>query len=164
MRIAFLCFLIAAPIACADAAEISPKLRGTWAENGDCTLSRRIQIDEKTIKLVEPARSRTLIDGEEAVFKGETLINASLPTTNEADAVLALTAKVIEEDGETKLVVVRAEDSRGFVGTYGLCEKDAPHTRIAAGQKAPRDRPRTNLAKTAPAARSSDYAALGGLY
>jgi hypothetical protein len=116
------------------------------------------------IKLIEPARSRTLIDGEEAVFKGETLINASLPTTKEADAVLALTAKVIEENGETKLLIVLAEQSDTFVGTYGLCKNYAPHTRTSAGQKAPRDRPRTNLAKTAPAARSSDYAALGGLY
>ncbi|MDB5643740.1 MAG: hypothetical protein JWN07_3057 [Hyphomicrobiales bacterium] len=160
MRLAFACLVIALPLACAQAGEISSGYRGVWAENGDCQQTRRIIIGEKTITLVEPGRARTLTDGDEAVFKGETLINASEPTKKEEDPVLAFSARLVDQNGETKLVTEGLEDGGAFAGEYKHCK--GMSTQMAAGGK---PKPR----KTAGARPRSPYAyptgtLLGGLY
>jgi hypothetical protein len=162
---------VAAPLVCAQADEISPGHRGAWAENGDCQQARRIVIGEKTIKLVEPGRARILTDGDEAVFKGETLINASLPAKKEEDPVLAFSAKVVEEDGDLKLVTEGLENGGGFAGTFKRCKTDVvATTRTLAKEKVKAASRRTVVTRTAPVQRPSPYytypsgTLLGGLY
>lgn len=141
MRIAFACLaMIAAPLACAQAGEISSAHRGTWTENGECPQPRRIVITDKTITLVEPGRSRTLTDGDEAVFKGETVINASLTSKKQEDPELAFSAKLVEQDGETRLVTQGIEDGKAFSGTFKLCKSSPPVLRSASRQV--RERPK----------------------
>ena len=166
MRVAFACFAVALPLACAQAGEISSAYRGIWTETGDCQQPRRIVINEKTITLVEPGRARTLTDGDEAVFKGETLINASLPARKEEDPVLAFSARLVDQDGETRLVTEGLEDGGGFAGAYRHC-KSAASTRTAATAKARQARKAAST-RTAPRlAPAYAYPAgtlLGGLY
>lgn len=170
MRIAFVCLaLAAAPLAGAHAGEIGADHRGTWTENGDCAQPRRIVITDNTVKLVEPGRTRVLTDGDEAVFKGETMINASLPAKKAEDPELAFSAKLVEEDGEMRLVTDGLED-KAFAGAFMKCkapthvaakDKSKPK-RAAAARQAPRYAP-------AYASRFAPYAyppgsLLGGLY
>lgn len=143
MRIAFACLAIAAPLACAQAGEISSDHRGTWTENGDCQQARRIVIGEKTITLVDAGRARTLTDGDEAVFKGETMINASLPAKKEEDPVLAFSAKLVEQDGDVTLVTEGLENGGGFSGTFKRCRS------VATTHTASRDKPKASSRKTA---------------
>jgi hypothetical protein len=169
LRIAFACLVIAAPLACAQAGEISSDHRGTWTESGDCQQARRIVIGEKTITLVDAGRARTLTDGDEAVFKGVTLINASLPAKKEEDPVLAFSAKLVEQDGDVTLVTEGLEDGGGFSGTFKRCKPAATATHTAS-----RDKPRAAARKTAVTrtTRQAPYPAyaypagtlLGGLY
>jgi hypothetical protein len=121
------CLFLAASLAGAEAGEISRLHRGAWAKNGDCKQAQRIIIGEKTIKLVERGRVRTLTDGEEAVFKGKTLINASLAAKKEEDAVLAFSGRLSEAAGQLKLVSDGLENG-GFSGTFVLCK--GPVSRI----------------------------------
>jgi hypothetical protein len=173
LRIAFACIVIAAPLACAQAGEITSDHRGTWVENGECQQKKRIVIGEKTVTLVEPGRQRVLTDGDEAVFKGETLINASLPSRKEEDPVLAFSAKVVKEDGDMKLVTEGLENGGGFSGTFKLCKtplrtavKDRPKPaprRAAVARTTPRNV--TSYAPTyAPRYVFPPGPVLGGLY
>lgn len=169
MRIAFACLVVAASLASAQAGEIGAQHRGTWTENGECPQPRRIVIGETTITLVEPGRQRILTDGDEAVFKGETLINASLPAKKELDPVLAFSAKLVERDGETLLVSEGLENGGGFSGTFKRCKSVTP-TRTAAKDRAkpaPRRTAQTHTARTQRPAPTYVYPAgtlLGGLY
>ena len=138
MRIAFACLaMIAAPLACAQAGEISSDHRGTWTENGECPQQRRIVITDKQITLVDAGRTRTLTDGDEAVFNGETVINASLQSNKEEDPVLAFSAKLVEQDGEKRLVTEGLEESKAFAGTFKRCKDVAQPTRSAAAAPRP---------------------------
>jgi hypothetical protein len=167
LRIAFACLAIAAPLALAQAGEISSDHRGTWTENGDCQQARRIVIGEKTITLVDAGRARMLTDGDEAVFKGVRLINASLPAKKEEDPVLAFSAKLVEQEGDVTLVTEGLEGG-GFSGTFKRCKP------VATTHTASRDRPRGAARKTAVTrtARQAPYPVyaypartlLGGLY
>lgn len=172
MRIAFACLVIAAPLTCAQAGEITSDHRGTWVENGECQQKKRIVIGEKTVTLVEPGRQHTLTDGDEAVFKGETMINASLPSKKEEDPVLAFTAKVVTEDGDMKLVTEGLENGGGFSGTYKLCktplrtaakEKPKPARRVVATRTTPRNAP-DYMPAYAPRYVYPPGTLLGGLY
>lgn len=169
MRIAFACLVVATPLACAQAGEISSDHRGTWTENGDCQQARRIIIGDKTITLVEPGRARTLTDGDEAVFKGETLINASLPAKKEEDPVLAFSAKLVEQDGDTALVTEGLEDGGGFSGTFKRC-KSGVTTHTAARDKARAAGRKTAVTRTSRPPPYPNYyvyptgTLLGGLY
>jgi hypothetical protein len=169
LRIAFACLLlIAAPLAGVQAGEISSDHRGTWTENGECQQPRRIVITDKTVKLVEPGRIRVLTDGDEAVFNGETVINASLPAKKEEDPELAFSAKLVDANGEPRLVTEGVEDAKAFAGTYKLC-KPAP-TRTAAKERPKAQPRRTVMVRSAPRPAPSYYGAypagtlLGGLY
>lgn len=157
MRIALACLAIAAPLACAQAGEISSDHRGTWTETGDCQLKRRIVIGEKTIKLVEPGQQRVLTDGDEAVFKGETLINASLPSKSEEDPVLAFSAKVVNDDGDLKLVTEGLENG-GFSGTFKLCKEPMKSATAKASSR------RGVATRTSPRYVYPQGTLLGGLY
>jgi hypothetical protein len=166
LRIAFACLVVAAPLAYAQAGEISSDHRGTWTENGDCQQTRRIVIGEKTITLVEPGHVRTLTDGDEAVFKGETLINASLPAKKEQDPVLAFSAKLVEQDGDVSLVTEGLENGGGFSGKFKRC-KSATTTHTASREKSKPVARKTAVTRTMRQSPYPYYPAgtlLGGLY
>ncbi len=158
MRIGFAYVAIAAPLTWAQAGEISSVHRGTWTESGDCKQARRIVISERTIMLVEPGRQRRLTDGDEAVFKGETLINASLPAKKEEDLVLAFSARLVEQDGEMILITEGLEDGGGFSGAFRRCKTETP-SRTAAKEKTKPAAPRLE-----PTDAYRAKALLGGLY
>jgi len=165
LRIAFACLVIVAPLACAQAGEISSDHRGTWTENGDCQQARRIVIGDKTITLVEPGHVRTLTDGDEAVFKGETLINASLPAKKEEDPVLAFSAKLVEQDGDVSLVTEGLENGGGFSGTFKRCKSATTHTASREKSKpAARKTAVTRTTRPAPYPYFPARTLLGGLY
>ncbi len=167
MRIAFACLAIAAPLAFAQAGEISSDHRGTWTENGECQQARRIVIGEKTITLVEPGHVRTLTDGDEAVFKGQTLINASLPAKKEEDPVLAFSAKLVEQDGDVALVTEGLENGGGFSGTFKRCKSVATTHTASSNKSKPAGRKTAVTRTTRPAPYYPYYPAgtlLGGLY
>lgn len=166
MRIAFACLVVAAPLAIAQADEISSAHRGTWTESGDCQQARRIIIGEKSITLVEPGRARVLTDGDEAVFKGETLINASLPAKKEEDPVLAFSARLVEQEGELRLVTEGLENGGGFAGAFKRC-KPVATTRTAVRSNPKPPPRRTAATRVTPAPQPHYYPAgtlLGGLY
>lgn len=121
-------------LGCAEAGEISRLHRGAWAKNGDCEQSQRIVLGETTIQLVERGRVRTLIDGEEAVFKGKTLINASLPAKGKEDAVLGFSGKLSDAAGPMKLVADGVEKGE-FSGTFMRCKGQVSRVGRVANHK-----------------------------
>ncbi|MDB5649004.1 MAG: hypothetical protein JWL62_524 [Hyphomicrobiales bacterium] len=105
----------------AGAGEISAAHRGTWTESGACSDSRKIVISGQTISLVQPGHARVLTDGDESVFKGETVVNASLPAKNEQEPVLGFSARMVESGGAVELVTEGAGANKEFAGTFKKC-------------------------------------------
>lgn len=142
VAVCLFCFI--APLT-AFAGDISADHQGTWTESGQCPQPKRIVVSGKTVTLVQPGMTRVLTDGDEAVFNGETLINASLPAKKEQDPVLAFSAKIVERDGELTLTTTGGDDQNGFAGAFRKCKASDART-AAIKQK--------NAKKTANARRA----------
>lgn len=123
--------LFAVPALAATAAEIGADHRGTWTESGSCSDSRKIVVSNQTVSLVQPGQVRILTDGDESVFKGETVLNASLPAKNKEEPELGFSARMIEASGEVTLVTDGTGTDKAFAGTFKKCTSD---TTVAAAQ------------------------------
>jgi hypothetical protein len=123
--------LLVIPAIAATAAEIGADHRGTWTESGTCSDSRKIVISNQTVSLVQPGQVRVLTDGDESVFKGETVLNASLPAKNKEEPELGFSARMVEASGDVTLVTDGTGADKAFAGTFKKCTSD---TTVAAAQ------------------------------
>ncbi len=140
MRTFLACLLCCvAPLASPQAGDIGAEHRGTWTETGVCPQPRRIVVTDKTITLVEPGHMRVLTDADEAVWKGETVLNASLPARKEADPELAFSGRLVEQEGELSLVIAGLEGSKSFAGTFKRCKGASTQT-ASTGRQRPAQR------------------------
>ncbi|MDB5594686.1 MAG: hypothetical protein JWM36_1647 [Hyphomicrobiales bacterium] len=138
--------ILALPAAPATAAEIDAAHRGTWTESGLCSDGRKIVVSNQTVSLVQPGQIRVLTDGDESVFKGETVLNASLPAKNQEEPELGFSARMVEASGGVTLVTDGTGADKAFAGTFKKCTSD---TTVAAAQ--------TRRSKTRAALHASTY-------
>ena len=146
-----LLLLGAATSALAD--EIAKDHRGTWTMSGRCTDAKRIIIGADAITLMDGPKKQILRAGDESVWNGARLINASRDAHDKSETI-AFSARLSENDGQTILQTQDlGEAEKTFEGSYRRC---ASETQTAARAKA-----KSQTRTAAPAWPSN---VLGGLY
>lgn len=121
-------------LAPAIAGEVGQDKRGTWTASGSCSDEVRLVISSRRISIFKDRREQALVDADEAVWKGATLINASLPAVGDAEPTVALTARFVLEDGTSRLIIDKSEAA--LSGRFRKCSDMAMPVAKASLKKA----------------------------
>lgn len=150
----------------AAAAEISQDKHGTWTASGSCSDNVRLVISSRRISIFKDHREQPLVDADESVWKGAALINASRPSTGDADPTIALTARVVAEDGTPSLIIDKSEAD--LSGQFRKCSDVATPVAKASPKKVQAKPIRSAQRKSVGSASKPNgqgaVASLGGLF
>jgi hypothetical protein len=154
-------------IAPAHAGEIGQDKHGTWTASGSCSDKVRLVISSSRISIFKDQREHALVHADESVWKGETLINASRASIGDADPNIALTARVVAEDGRSNLIIDKSEAA--LTGHFRKCSDATMHVAKASPPKKAQAKPirsaqRKPVGSTSKQNAHGAVASLGGLF